>query len=240
MCRTLAPTTVPACCRYPGIDYRDFRPSVQLACQVFFKARAYQEAGRYDDLCNLLGLVATEAMPAMAKGQVYPDGGYAMMSAGSARVLFKYPRYQFRPSQCDALHLDLWVDGQNKLIDGGSYSYNAGEQWLNYFHGTQAHNTVGFDDREQMPKLSRFLYGQWLDGKSHDRIADKDAGQSFEAGYTDHLGATHYREVSLGEQAMTVTDNVKGFNNKAVLRWRLAPSDYVLDGQTLSGQWLAP
>jgi hypothetical protein len=33
---------------------------------------------------------------------------------------------------------------------------------LNYFAGTASHNTIQFDDRDQMPRVSRFLFGDWL------------------------------------------------------------------------------
>ena len=67
-------------------------------------------------------------------------------------------RFRFRPSQADAMHVDLWVKDQNLLSDAGTYSYNTDARWLKYFPGTQSHNTVQFDDRDQMPRLGRFLF----------------------------------------------------------------------------------
>ena len=60
------------------------------------------------------------------------------------------------PSQADAMHVDLWVNGKNLLVDAGSYSYNTNTGLSDYFNGTASHNTVQFDDRDQMPKLGRF------------------------------------------------------------------------------------
>jgi hypothetical protein len=61
--------------------------------------------------------------------------------------------FRFRPSQADALHLDFWLAGSNVLRDAGSYSYNTEPEWLNVFPGHNAsHNTVQFDDRDQMPR----------------------------------------------------------------------------------------
>jgi len=70
---------------------------------------------------------------------------------GPAMALLRYPRFRFRPSQADALHLDFWVSGENWLRDAGSFSYNTEQRWLNYFPGTVAHNTIQFDGRDQMP-----------------------------------------------------------------------------------------
>lgn len=48
-------------------------------------------------------------------------------------AMLRYPRFRFRPSQADALHLDLWLEGRNLLRDAGTYSYNTESAWLSYF-----------------------------------------------------------------------------------------------------------
>jgi hypothetical protein len=112
--------------------------------------------------------------------------------------------------------------------DGGSFSYNLSEQWLGYFGGTKSHNTVQFDGRDQMPRISRFLFAEWLDCAE---IAVDSNGNSVMASYRDCWGATHRRAVYLlPEGGCTVVDSVAGFRDRAVLRWRLAP---------LSGDWVA-
>ena len=41
------------------------------------------------------------------------------------------PQAPARPSQADALHLDLWHRGVNLLRDAGTFSYNAeGAEWF--------------------------------------------------------------------------------------------------------------
>jgi len=43
-------------------------------------------------------------------------------------ALLRYPRFRFRPSHADVLHVDLWVDAVNVLRDGGTFSYHRGAQ----------------------------------------------------------------------------------------------------------------
>ncbi|HPB74801.1 MAG TPA: heparinase II/III-family protein, partial [Chromatiaceae bacterium] len=147
-------------------DYRDYRPAVQLATALFLDRRAYGGAADAGASWNLplrwLG-IPVPTRPAEPPGAVQFDaGGYSLLRRGPAFALLRYPRFRFRPSQADALHVDLWVKGQNLLRDAGSFSYNMGDDWLRYFSGTAGHNTIQFDDRDQMPRLSRFLFGDWL------------------------------------------------------------------------------
>lgn len=200
--------------------YRDFRPSLHWAALLYLDtapAEADERLG-WLDLGGAepgVGSTATETEPPV---RLFPDGAYAKLAAPGAWALLRLPRYRFRPSHADALHLDLWVGGRNLLRDGGSYSYNTDERWLHYFSGTESHNTVQFDGRDQMPRLSRFLFGDWLECDELQTDAD-----SVLAAYRDAFGARHRRRVSFGAGRCTVVDDVSGFRERALLRWRLAP-----------------
>jgi hypothetical protein len=216
------------------LPYRDYRPSVQWASILFLQRRKYAKDPQ-DEVLSWLGLDAS-TLPLSentARPRLWPDGGYAKLVSAHAWLILRLPRYRFRPSQSDALHLDLWVRETNLTCDGGSFSYNLSEQWLGYFGGTKSHNTVQFDGRDQMPRISRFLFAEWLD--CAEIIVDS-SGNSVMAGYRDCWGATHRRAVHLlPEGGCTVVDSVAGFRDRAVLRWRLAPlsSDWVAN----AGAW---
>jgi hypothetical protein len=152
-----------------------------------------------------------------------------MLRTARAMALLRYPRYRFRPSQSDVLHLDLWLDGINLLRDAGTYSYNTSPRWLAYFGGTVGHNTVQFDDRDQMPRISRFLVGDWLETRNLENLHEEGGHVCFGAGYRDRLGACHHRHVRLGETGLEVVDAVSGFKLKAVMRWRLAPGQWAME-----------
>jgi Heparinase II/III-like protein/Heparinase II/III N-terminus len=202
--------------------YRDFRPSVQWAARLFLDRREYL-VGAHDEPLAWLGLdSAAAASPEPAAAQLWPDGGYARLAALGAWVMLRLPRYRFRPSHADALHLDLWVGGRNLLRDGGSYAYNAEPQWLRYFSGTESHNTVQFDGRDQMPRVSRFLFGDWLEC---EELHFDAAASTVVAAYRDSFGARHKRSVTLAAGSLSVTDEVSGMRERAVLRWRIAPSE---------------
>jgi hypothetical protein len=211
-------------------SYRDFRPTVQLAMALFKSELAYHQ-DKWDEWNNQFRWlkidipVTKSELPASL---IADDGGFAMLRRPDIFVCLRYPRYTFRPSQNDALHLDLWVKGKNILKDGGSYSYNAEAALLNYFGSVSAHNTIQFDNREPMQKLSRFLYGNWLKTDWISKLKEANGGISYGAGYTDNFGANHKRSVNLFHDRLIVTDEVIHFDNTAVLRWRLIDSDWNL------------
>lgn len=201
--------------------YRDYRPSVYLGMALFQDRCVYSGEGLWTLQLAWLGVSETDGEAPVYSDCDYDEGGYKILRAGEASLVLRYPRFRYRPSQADALHIDLWVRGTNLLRDAGSYSYNSKPDLSGYFSGTVAHNTVQFDDRDQMPKLSRFLFGGWLKTKHVTPISRNNSSISCTAGYLDFRHAEHVRTVHLSENSLSVVDKVKGFEKKAVLRWRL-------------------
>lgn len=215
--------------------YRDHRPSVQLAMALFGQRRAYTGEGSWNHALHWLGIAVPRVAAAPAAHLIADDGGFAILRCGAALALLRYPRFRFRPSQADALHLDLWVGEENLLRDAGTYSYNTDAQWQQYFGGTASHNTVQFDGRDQMPRLTRFLLGDWLKTRWTSALQERGGAASFMAGYRDGHGASHKRRVTLSATCLRIDDELGGRFGKAVLRWRLAPGEWQLsiDGETV-------
>lgn len=212
-------------------EYRDFRPTVQLASTLFYQHSFYEEAGVYDEVLSFFDInkKTDQHFTLPAKNQNFDQSGLITAQKGKFFIAFKLPIFKFRPSQCDALHLDLWWSGQNILRDGGTYSYNSTEDDLNYFSGVASHNTVQFDQHQQMPRLSRFLFGDWL--KPIDFTYQP---YQFSCGYQDHWQAKHHRAIEIADKQITVTDVISGFKQQAVLRWRLCPDEWRLTDNILT------
>lgn len=58
----------------------------------------------------------------------------------------------------DQMHLDLWYKGKNILMDCGTFQYNTTPELKKYFAGTESHNTVMLDNKDQMLKGPRFMW----------------------------------------------------------------------------------
>jgi Heparinase II/III-like protein. len=229
-------------------DYRDYRPSVQLAMALFCQKSAFLppsplageglgmggNSAPWNEPLHWLNIPVPKQKANTPQSIHFPNGGYSLLRQGTAFALLRIPSFRFRPSQADALHVDLWLNGENLLRDAGTYSYNAGDEITRYFGGTASHNTIQFDDRDQMPRLSRFLFGEWLTAQDITPIHETDNTVIAAAGYRDYQKAYHHRTVSLSPQRLSVTDKVADFKHKAVLRWRLQPGEWQIDGLTIS------
>ncbi|ENW17513.1 heparinase II/III domain-containing protein [Acinetobacter haemolyticus] len=212
-------------------DYRDFRPTVQLASTLFHQHSYYPEPDSYDESLTFFQIqkLKQENVELPSRNQFFNESGLISSQNNNFFIALKLPKFKFRPSQCDALHLDVWCKGQNLLRDGGTYSYNSTVEDLNYFSGVASHNTVEFDQHQQMPRLSRFLFGAWLTPKELTYSANE-----FGCGYQDHWGCRHHRKISLTDNAIKVADNISGFQQQAVLRWRLQPDHWTLNNNILT------
>lgn len=215
-------------------DFRDHRPSVQLASALFRDGIAYREPGPWNAHLQWLGVESGSRSLDAPGTRLFNDGGYAVLRRGDAMVLLRFPRFRFRPSHADALHVDLVIAGRNMLRDAGTYSYGATPSEQLYFAGVQGHNTAQFDDREQMPRLGRFLWGDWLETAWLSPIRVLPDATKVGAAYTDARGATHVRRLTLGDRSLLVDDGLTGFQHRAVLRWRLEPGTWRQQGDVIS------
>jgi len=215
-------------------DYYDFRPSAQMASVLFRQQRLFDEVGSWDAPLHWLRVPLAQPVAPSPASKVFDDGGCAVLRQGRAVAVLRYPRFRFRPSHADALHVDLWIDGENHLRDAGSYGYNTEKVCLDYFPGTASHNTIQFDGHDQMPRIGRFLFGDWLEAQDVQPMVEEESHVSFAAGYTDAWGSRHHRQVSLRAETLEVKDEISGKFKTAVLRWRLSTGAWVLNGNSVS------
>jgi hypothetical protein len=198
--------------------YRDFRPSCALASTLFSDHSYFSDCAQANELLAWLGLQSKNACgpPAAFAAKVFADSGIIILQKGKTRIFMRLPGYKFRPHQADALHMDVWHDGQCLLQDAGTFSYAASD-WQ-YYPSTAAHNCIEFDSRDQMPRLGRFLYGEWL---SRDLIKTTDDSATVQ--YVDYCGAVHRRTITVRDEFhIDVADEISGNFENAILRWRPA------------------
>ncbi len=212
-------------------DYRDHRLSVQVAARLFGGCQSHPS--KYSLLRWFDFDQGAEPQPA-TRSEHFPEGGYACLESKLWWGLLKYPRRRFRPHHCDALHLDLWYGSLNLTRDAGTFSYNASPEWSDYVEGERGHSTVEMDGGPQMRRLGRFLRSDWIevDEVKYQRTAE---GGEMAAGYADWRGCRHWRYVRIDRAGVLVIDRVRGFHERAVLRWRLPPADWCLQRQQVAG-----
>ena len=213
------------------IKYRDFRPSLMLASAAF-NITVEQELVSVHPLLELFDVNAIiNKKSVFAGSQLFNEGGYCKLAGKDSTVFLRLPKYKFRPSNSDGLHIDLWKNGVNIIRDAGSYSYAVSSEEKRRFSGTGGHSTIQFSNNDQMPDISRFLYGNWLTPNFTE--FDK-SNNSASCGYTDHMGNEHNRSVYETQNGWKIKDNIITKSSSATLRFLLSPDEWELNDNTLA------
>lgn len=215
-------------------DYRDFRPSLQLASAYFSKSMAFK-ADRIEWYSATLPQSPIPAWPQFSR--LYKRSGFMTLrdNDGDSWALLRFPSFAFRPAHSDSLHFDLWWQGRNILSDSGSYSYNCPSEEDDYFSGAAGHNVIQFDGRESMPRISKFLWGAWPEADYISDIARWEKEKRWLSGFTDYLGANHDREISRESDGWLIVDQISGFS-KAVLRFHLENQQWSVEGNVIESE----
>lgn len=233
-------------------NFRDFRPSCQLAGSLFL-GRCVMEDHMHglselflqnqsdDSLLAKSDEVSTQ-LNSGALSAVSPvlTEGFKRIGSEFTYAILKVPHNRFRPSQADALHIDVWHNGVNLIRDAGTYSYNPPENFCSDFGDTRHHSTVELDGRNQMDKLSRFLYKDWLSPRTTrgDHSNSEEEFPEIQGAYVDSAAGAHSRSVSFDGEIFTIVDNVRGCKKSAKLRYRLAPCSWVQDDLMVSSDFM--
>lgn len=142
----------------------DYRPVINGISYLSSRKARYAPGPWTEDLLWIFG---TESLHASVTTEPRVDfdaplGGCRTLRSPLGFAFIRCPRFRDRPAQADALHVDLWWRGINIAIDPGTFSYNAPPPWNNPLAGTAFHNTVTVDQRDQMDRVSKFLWLPWL------------------------------------------------------------------------------
>ena len=221
-------------------SYLDYRPDIQLAACLFLNKRVYQD-GPWNEFFAWSGINPDQyPLDSMHRTScVMADGGYVTFSYDYLNqhktwAMIRCPTKRFRPHHADALHFDFWLNGSNILCDTGSYSYDENETLRPYFVSSSAHNTVAFDRHDQMPVLSRFLFGKWLKTDIIKPLIDhSDHHMVWCGAYSDYKGCRHQRQISTDGHTWQIIDDLNGFKQQAIIRWHLKDYPWKLEGNCL-------
>ena len=205
--------------------HRDFRPSVQLAGSLFLNKHFFDVDAWYYR-AKLVEKNTTD-MEEKIESTTFEDGGFHILRRENHLAVLRYPNFRFRPSQADLLHVDFWHNGINLLRDAGTYSYNSDRS--DWYSSTAAHNTIEFDEMDQMPRVSKFLFNDWLHRNYVKSVCLGDFSEvTAGAGYKSKLGVSHRRNICLERHRMVCDDYISGPYRIAKLKWRLAPLNWEL------------
>jgi hypothetical protein len=229
----------------------DMRGVFSTAAALFERSDyAWAAGGLAPETLWLLGEKGARAFetlaPACPKGspsQIFPVGGYAVMSSGwksdAHRVLFDVGPLGCPVSaghgHADLLSVHCSVFGEPFLVDAGTYTYTSEPEWREYFRGTHAHSTVTVDGKGQAESKGPFAWA------SHPRarLLRWESREAFDLAEAEHdayatpgVPLRHRRRVLFRKpDRFVIVDDLEGLGEHEVdVRYQFAPLPVALEG----------
>ena len=135
----------------------------------------------------------------------------------------------------DKLSFELMIDGQDVIVDPGTYVYTPYPKERNKFRSTRYHNTVEFSGYEQNKISERNLFNLANTLKIRNAVLKETANEVRFVGEIQYLDFTHKREIILDKKnhKWQVIDHVVSPKpSEAFLTFHLAP-DLTADGSSI-------
>lgn len=192
-----------------GAHYRDFRPLL-----ASLGAPGLSEYGE-----EAIWTAIDEVSDRVTSADRAPST-YVTLRGSRSLALMRVGAGRHRAAHADQLALDLWVDGQNLVLDPGTYRYTAPPPWRNALAGRDVHS-LAMEEGVAQVSIGRFLSegmpaGELLHHGAQDGaeivVARRPAGRG-------HL----YRAIIRRGDAYSIVDGAEGVT--ARVRWNLADSD---------------
>jgi uncharacterized heparinase superfamily protein len=174
--------------------------------------------------------------------EVLPASGYARLQSGPAVLIADAapigPAYLPGHAHADTLSFELSLDGYRALVNGGTSTYESGEQRRRE-RSTAMHNTVEVDGADSSEVWSAFRVARRarpLDVR-WDGHGDSRWLEAAHDGYRRLPGrVTHRRRWELRASGLRVVDHLDGRFESAVARFRFAPGFSPVTGEAGRGE----
>ena len=124
-----------------------------------------------------LGAGVLDRKPGEGKweSRLFSDAGVAVLASGGNQAIFDagpFGPWSAGHSHADALNIVVRSGEEEILIDPGTCTYVGEQKWRDWFRGTEAHNTVRMDGRDQATAAGPF---RWADHPgSHDSLLEDE------------------------------------------------------------------
>jgi hypothetical protein len=190
--------------------YRDFRPSITAAAATFDVA-VPQSFHASDEALAWLGVDGLARRQDSAPTRIVAgSSGWLSARRGRARVFVRAGEYQSNPSQIDPAHVDVWIDGEPRAVDAGTYRYTAPMPWANALSTISVHNTVDVPSMPAAQKGARFL---WLERPAATIAKTAESAESTTIEIRNRTwesrGLSHTRRCVLTDDAIDVIDEIE-------------------------------
>ncbi len=187
----------------------DHRHILALASHYFAEPAWQTAAGpRWTEALWFGGMRQPETTmpPQSAESAAFRDAGIFVLRHGGDHVLFTAGAVGTRGlgnhKHNDVLSFEAFLDGEDVIVDPGTFEYGRDPQARQAFRSTRAHSTVAVDDAEQN-RFVESIFGLTADARP--KLVDWQGSSSGAAVEAEHDGycrrpiaVTHRRRLSLG------------------------------------------
>ncbi|QZY55330.1 alginate lyase family protein [Crassaminicella profunda] len=140
----------------------------------------------------------------------YPDGGLHILRNDRVYMIIRCGQNgtagRGGHTHNDQLSFELNVDGEDFIVDPGTYVYTADYKMRNLFRSTAYHNTLKIEGFEQND-FSEFDLFEIKDETNAQVVdCDKNYFRGKHFGYQEKAGIIHEREFLLGDNAIQIED----------------------------------
>jgi len=210
---------------------------------VFFHEPKFkiQEFGFCEEATWLLGEQARKTWDnlkehalADIKSKSFPEAGWHIMRDNKNYMLISCgPNDQNdNGGHChnDKLSFELCVNGEDAIVDPGTYVYTSKPEWRNHFRSTQYHNTVMVDTQEQNRIINNNRHLFTIKNDAKMSLKKWETGEEYDYFCGEHNGYTrfkspviHQREIKFykgGTPRWEITDKFIG-EGEHDLQWNL-------------------
>jgi len=199
--------------------------SILNIASILFKRPDFKKVDDIDEkTVFLLGRNGYDIFYSLKKGSVngfgsvaFKDGGYYIMKDGSIRLIFDCGELGYNSlaahGHSDALSFILDVEDKQIFIDPGTYLYNSGDHWRDYFRSTRAHNTLEIDNLDQSEMKGPFLWGY----KAHSFLKSWETNDRYESICGYHTGYKRLKDPVVHEREIILDKDIKGIFLKDTL-----------------------
>ncbi|MDX1696096.1 MAG: alginate lyase family protein, partial [Ketobacteraceae bacterium] len=227
----------------------DMQAFIDLACQLFDNDYLKELwHGPSETVYWLMG--DARKNPESATGEVnlasraYTNAGYFLMQSGSSlddcvSLLVDVAELGYTAiaahGHADALAFTMRLNGQDLLVDSGTFDYFTYPAWRNYFRTTKAHNTVEIDGLDQSVMTGPFMWEKHANAKVIAWEPSEEGGRlvaSHDGYHRLEDPVTHSRELKLdhSRKRLVVRDTLDcSKQHTAALHYHL--SEFVKDLQ---------
>jgi Heparinase II/III-like protein/Heparinase II/III N-terminus len=171
----------------------------------------------------------------------FPMGGYTIVRESRAgrnlHLVFDHGPLGYLSiaahGHADANAIFLAIDGEQILIDPGTFMYHAEDEWRDWFRGTRSHNTLSVGGANQSLIAGPFMWSH----KAKARLEHLDTGSDWSItathdGYRRQFGVDHCRTVAATDQGFEILDTLVPASGSQIveLAFQFAPAIALRNG----------